>query len=90
MKPPHGGITYIADLFECEGKTVSRGITELKKPELIEKGGVRKKGGGRKTSLVTIPYIDKKFITVIRDHTAGDPMDENIRCTHLTHQLIAN
>ena len=42
------------------------------------------------TRLVTIPYIDKKFITVIRDHTAGDPMDKNIRWTHLTHQLIAN
>jgi len=90
IKLPHGGITYIADLFECDRKTVKRGITELKNPEQIEKDRVRKKGGGRKTSLVTIPDTDEKFIKVIWNHTAGDPMDENIRWTHLTHQLIAD
>ena len=47
---------------------MSRGILELTNPEQIEKDRVRKKGGGRKTSLVTIPDIDEKFIMVIWDH----------------------
>ncbi len=49
MKLPHGGITYIAEFFECDRKTVSRGMTELKKPELIEKAesGKRVAGGRR-------------------------------------------
>jgi len=39
---------------------------------------------------VTIPFIDEKFIKVIWNHTAGDPMDEKIRWTDLTHQQIAD
>jgi len=79
MKLPHGGVTYFADLFECDRKTVSRGIIELQNSEQIEKDRIRKKGGGRKTSLETIPDINEKFIKVIWNHTAGDPMDEKIR-----------
>ncbi len=90
IKLPQGGITYIADLFGCDRKTVSRGIFKLSDPERIEKERVRKKGGGRKTCLVTIPDINEKFLMVIWNHTAGDPMDEKIRWTNLTHQQIAD
>ena len=90
IKLPHGGITYIADLFGCDRKTVSRGILEITNSVQIEKDRIRKKGGWRKTSLVTIPDINEKFIKVIWDHTAGDPMDEKIRWTNLTHQQIAD
>ena len=90
VKLPHGGITYISNLFGCDRKTVSRGILELKNPELIEKDRIRKKGGGRKEKLETIPDIDEIFIMVIWNHTAGDPMDEKIRWTNLTHQQIAD
>jgi hypothetical protein len=55
-----------------------------------EKPRIRKKGGGRK------PYdhkpgaeeLDKKFLEVLREHTAGDPMDETVRWTNLTHREI--
>jgi len=90
MKLPHGGITYVTDLFECDRKTVRRGMMELNNPEQIEKDRTRKKGGGRKESLETIPDIDEKFIKVIWNYTAGDPMDEKIRWTNLTHQQIAD
>ncbi len=90
LKLPHGGITYIATLFGCDRKTVARGIRELDEPEKIEEGRVRKKGGGRKLSIESIPDIDEKFIKVIWDYTAGDPMDEKLRWTHLTHQEIAD
>ncbi|MDM8542899.1 hypothetical protein QUF90_17640 [Desulfococcaceae bacterium HSG9] len=90
MKLPHGGITYIADLFECDRKTVNRSMFELNNPEQIEKDRTRKKGGGRKTSLEAIPDINEKFIKVIWNYTAGDPMDEKIRQTNLTSQQIAD
>jgi len=90
IKLPHGGIKYIADLLGCDRKTVRRGVFEILNPELIEKDRIRKKGGGRKACLDIIPDIDDKFIKVLWDYTAGDPMDEKIRWTNLTHQQIAN
>jgi len=90
IKLPHGRIIYIAKLFGCDRKTISRGIGELKNPELIEKDRDRKKGGGRKLSINNIPGINEAFITVVYNYTAGDPMDERIRWTNLTHQQIAD
>lgn len=90
IKLPYGGITYISQLFGCDKKTIRRGILELKNPELIETGGDRKKGGGRKLSIENIPNINEAFLEIIYDYTAGDPMDEKIRWTHLTHQQIAD
>ncbi|MCP4911590.1 MAG: ISAzo13 family transposase [Oligoflexia bacterium] len=90
MKLPHGGKNYIANLLSCSRRTVSRGLLNLKNPGLIEKDRVRKKGGGRKLSIDRIPGIHEKFLIVLHDHTAGDPMDEKIKWTHLTHQQIAD
>ena len=90
IKLPYGGITYIAKLFGCDRKTVSRGIMELQSPDLLDKDRIRKKGGGRKKSIESITHLDEKFIMVIWNHTAGDPMDEKVRWTNLTHQQIAD
>ncbi|MCP4704390.1 MAG: ISAzo13 family transposase [candidate division Zixibacteria bacterium] len=90
LKLPHGGIRYISELFGCDRKTVSRAIIERKNPELIEKDRIRKKGGGRKLSVNIIPGIHENFLIVLRDYTAGDPMDDNIRWTNLTRQQIAD
>lgn len=90
IKLPYGGIIYIANLFGCDRKTISSGIVELKNPELIEKDRDRKKGGGRKLSINNIPGINEAFIAVVYNYTAGDPMDERIRWTNLTHQQIAD
>ena len=90
IKLPYGGIAYISNLFGCDRKTITRGILELNNPELIETDRERKKGGGRKLSIENIPNINEAFLEVIHDYTAGDPMDEKIRWTHLTHQQIAD
>ena len=90
LKLGYGGISYIAMVLGCDRKTINRGIQELKQPELIKKDRIRKKGGGRKSSIETIPDLDAKFLEVLFDNTAGDPMDEKIRWTHLTHQQIAD
>ena len=62
IKLPYGGITYIAKLFGCDRKTVSRGIMELQSPDLLDKDRIRKKGGGRKTSIESIPHLDENLL----------------------------
>lgn len=90
IKLGYGGISYISIVLGCDRKTINRGIQELRQPELIVEDRIRKKGGGRKSSLESIPDLNAKFLEVLYDNTAGDPMDENIRWTHLTHQQIAD
>ncbi len=90
IKLGFGGISYIAKLFNCDRKTINKGMYELKHPETIEKSGIRKKGGGRKTKIDSIPDIDEVFLHVVYLYTAGDPMDDTIRWTNLTHQQVAD
>ncbi len=90
LKLGYGGVTYIAELFKCDRKTIRKGIYELEHPETIEKGRIRKKGGGRKTSIESIPDINEAFLKVVYLYTAGDPMDDKIRWTNLTHQQVAD
>jgi len=40
----HGGIGYIAQLFDCDRKTVRRGLQELHQPASSPPGRSRKKG----------------------------------------------
>ncbi len=90
LKLCYGGITYISKVLHCDRNTIRRGIYELKNPETIEKNNIRAKGGGRKKSVDCIPEIDEKFLSVLNDYTAGDPMDGKIRWTNLTLQQIAD
>jgi len=90
LKLAYGGIIYISRVLNCDRKTIYRGIEELKHPELIKKDKVRAKGGGRKQSIESISGVDEKFLEVLWNYTAGDPMDEKIRWTDLTCQQIAD
>ncbi len=90
LKLGYGGISYIARVLNCDRKTINRGITELTHPEMIENDRERAKGGGRKKSIDSIPDLDEKFLGVLRDYTAGDPMDEKIRWTNQTLLQIAD
>lgn len=45
---------------------------------------IRKPGGGRKSYRAKWRHIDEAFLEVLRDHTAGDPMDGTVRWTNLT------
>lgn len=61
LKVGYGGISYISKLLNCDRKTISKGIRELDCLEIIEKDRIRKKGGGRKPSLESIPDLDIFF-----------------------------
>jgi len=52
-------------------------------------GRIRKLGGGRKSYEENWGVErDEKFLEVLKEHTAGDPMDEKIRWTNLTLKEI--
>ena len=91
LKLGHGGISYISQLLECDRSTVAQGIEEVTglPPDSQPEDRVRQAGGGRKGIEVTYPDIDEKFLAVLKQHTAGDPMDETVRWTNLTYQEIA-
>jgi hypothetical protein len=65
------------------------GIDELHDPDTVLIDGIRRPGAGRKTALEKIENIDETFLKVIDDYIAGDPMDEKIRWTNLSHKKIA-
>jgi hypothetical protein len=77
LKLPYGGISTIAKLFGCSGNTVMRGIIELGGQETIPRNRDRKSGGGRKQTvgLHNKADIDEEFLSILKDHTAGDPLD---------------
>jgi len=83
LKLPYGGVSYIARLFGCSRDTILRGIKELKPEETLDKNRERKAGGGRKTVLEKHLEIDEVFLLLLKEHTAGDPMDEKLKWTNV-------
>ncbi len=89
LKLPRGGISYIADLFGCSRVTVRSGIKELGEEETLSQNRNRKTGGGRTPVLEKHPDINDVFLALLKEHTAGDPMDEKIKWTDLTRAEIS-
>ena len=84
MRVGFGGRSYIAEVLGCSRRTVSKGaceVSNLSKKEVDHR--IRKKGGGRKPYQGKWDEIDEKFLLVLHNHTAGDPMDEKVRWTDL-------
>ncbi len=88
LKLPYGGITYIAELFCCSRDTVRLGMKELSEEETLEPDRNRKAGGGRPSVTEKQPDINEVFLLIIKDHTAGDPMDETKKWTNLSRAEI--
>jgi hypothetical protein len=89
LKFSYGGISYIAQLFACSRNTILRGIIELGAKETIPRKRDRKAGGGRKLVIEKQADINDVFLSVLKEHTAGDPMDEKVKWTNLTKADIA-
>jgi hypothetical protein len=89
LKFSFGGISYIAQLFACSRNTILRGIIELGRKETIPGKRNRKPGGGRKQVMEKQTDINDVFLSILKEHTAGDPMDEKVTWTNLTKADIA-
>ncbi len=90
IKLGHGGIGYIAFVLEVCRDTIKAGIKELQSLDDNSDSdpSIRQGGGGRKPLEQTIPTIDKAFLDVVQNHTAGDPMNDEVLWTNLTHAEI--
>jgi hypothetical protein len=86
-----GGKSYIARVLGCSERTVRNGLVELGQlPDEPEyEAAIRKSGGGRKRYDEHHLNIDEQFLNVLKEHTAGDPMDEKVVWTDLTPDEIS-
>jgi hypothetical protein len=80
----HGGVTYVSSVLLCDEKTIQRGMIDLGSQEEMLKESIRNQGGGRKSKLEKYDNINKVFLDVLRNNTAGDPMDEKVKWTNLS------
>jgi len=80
-----GGIKYVSELLGCHRNTITEGKNELENKEIEEFNdqAIRAKGGGRKRCFEKIPELDQAFLSVVQEHTAGDPMNVEIKWTYL-------
>ena len=83
-----GGISYIARVLQCDRHTIRQGFEELDDSEALDQSRIRRPGGGRKPREEIIPELERAFLQVLQDHTAGSPMNQAIKWTNLTHQQI--
>lgn len=65
------------------------GLDELQDQTILKQERIRRSGGGRKSALKTIAGLDAAFLKVIEQHTAGSPMHESVKWTHLKRHQIA-
>jgi len=90
IKLDYGGAAYIRRLLGCHHETLQQGMRDLQDESMIDETRIRQSGGGRKSALAQIDGIDDAFLRVIANHTAGSPMDEQVKWTNLTRQQIAS
>ena len=62
----------------------------LRRCRLMELPGGSEKKGGRKAVIAVMPKLQENFALVVSDHTAGDPMDEDLVWTYLSPREISD
>ncbi len=55
LKLSYGGKSYIRNLLNCSFPTIDKGIEELNYADISDSTRIRKSGGGRKSSIESIP-----------------------------------
>src|SRR5665648_740455 len=89
IKFGHGGQKYISSMLGCHFQTVMAGINEITNGTDIPEERIRKPGGGRKKIIETEENIDEVFLEILKNHTAGSTMDEELKWTNLNLKEIS-
>ncbi len=84
IKLGYGGQKYICEILGCTPDTVKVGTDELLNDKIDEIEGIRRPGGGKKKIIENVPNIDEVFFEILKNNTAGSPMDEEIKWTNMT------
>ena len=85
----HGGQKYICTLLGCSPTTLRIGREEIEHGSTVPKNRIRRPGGGKKRIMAKIANIDEIFLEIVKDHTAGSPMDEEVKWTNLGQKAIS-
>ena len=81
VKLGHGGVEYIAALFDCDPHTIRHGEQDIEQLPTDEAAGRVRKGGRRKASVAQaglLPAVEQ----LIAQDTAGSPVDADLRWTN--------
>ncbi|MCO5381631.1 MAG: ISAzo13 family transposase [Methanosarcina barkeri] len=89
IKLGHGGQIYISSVLGCHFQTVMAGINEITNGTETPEDRIRKPGGGKKKIIDTVENIDEIFFDILKNHTAGSPMDEELKWTNLNLKEIS-
>ena len=68
-----GGISLVSRATGLSRKTISQGIKELQGEERANEGRIRRKGGGRKTTVSKDPSLKEELERLVEPVTRGDP-----------------
>lgn len=78
-----------AKFYTVMKRPLRRGQRDLTSELSNETKRTRQKGAGRKHVLSTTPELDHVFLELLKNNTAGSPMDETIKWTNLSRPEIA-
>jgi hypothetical protein len=82
------GVTKASQFYGLHPHAVRKGKKELEKGQNDTDSRIRREGGGRKNMEIKYPNLDAEFLDVLKEHTAGDPMDDEVQWTHLSDKEI--
>ena len=77
------GVPKVSEFYGIHPHTIRRGKRELAGGFSNSSGRIRKPGGGRKPAESHYSDIDTAFLEILDRHTAGDPLDGEVRWTQL-------
>jgi hypothetical protein len=89
LKLGHGGQKYISSVLGCHHQTVMTGIDEIVNGTEIPDGKIRKPGGGRKKIIEKEEKIGEVFFEILSHHTAGSPINAEVKWTNLSLKEIS-
>jgi hypothetical protein len=82
------GVQQVSAFYGLHPHTVRKGKDELTTVPISDDGRIRRPGGGRKKPEIKQPGLEAAFLHVLREHTAGSPMEAEVRWTHLGDREI--
>jgi len=90
LKLGRGGQVYMEEILGCDRNTIAKGIRELESGEVSQDKGhrIRRVGGGRKRAEDVDASIESDFLNLLANYTAGNPMDEMVKWTNLSPNVI--
>jgi hypothetical protein len=89
LKINYYGEQYISKTLDISIETIERGKRELMNGFDTPQDRIRNYGGGRKKIIDSMDEITEEFTKIMENHTAGSPMNENVKWTNLTPKEIS-